>query len=67
MNKAETKTSELRLAVAIAYHSTTLCVDHIGYTVKNHGSGSHLRSLQLHRMKYSDLFKNLLFAISCLH
>eukprot|EP00795_Rhopilema_esculentum_P009994 gene9994-18621_t len=57
--KRDVKEAEIQIAVGIACHSAILAVDHLGELMVQHGKGSALGEMQLHRTKCSQLIKNV--------
>ena len=57
--KCEIKEAEIQIAVGIACHSAILAIDHLGEIMVQHGKGSILGEIQLHRTKCSQLLKNV--------
>ena len=54
------KEMELQLALAITCHSSIMVVDHLGEIMVNHGRGTKLEHLRLHRTKCSLLIKDVI-------
>ena len=54
------KEMELQLAVGITCHSSIMAVDHLGEIMAQHGKGSKLEKLKLHRTKCSLLIKKVI-------
>ena len=56
----QVKEMELQIAVAVTCHSSINAVDHLGEIVVQHGKGSKLEQLKLHRTKWSVFIKEVL-------
>ncbi|CAB3986321.1 zinc finger MYM-type 6-like [Paramuricea clavata] len=54
------KEMELQLALAITCHTSIMAIDHLGEIMVNHGKGSSLEHLKLHRTKCSLLIKEVI-------
>ena len=56
----EIKKAELQVAVGIACHSAIMAVDHLGEIMVQHGKGSTIGDIQLHRTKCSQLLTKVI-------
>ena len=56
----QVKEMELQIAVTVTCHSSINAVDHLGEIVVQHGKGSKLEQLKLHRTKWSVFIKEVL-------
>ena len=54
------KELELQLAVGVTCHSSIMAVDHLSEIMVQHGKGSKVEKMQLHRTKCSLLIKNVI-------
>lgn len=60
LNEDEVKRMELQFAVAITCHSAIMAIDHFGEIIVQHGKGSKLEKMKLHRTKCSILIKDVI-------
>eukprot|EP00794_Sanderia_malayensis_P006442 gene6442-biopygen4768 len=54
------KKAETQVAVGIACHSEIMVVDHLGEIMVEHGKGSIISEIHLHRTKYSQLLSKVI-------